>query len=73
MPFHYSEDIRDGKGRSIGSIRQIDNFGTDVWDSAGNRVGNTNQAGTFDANGNRIADRQVPGMLIEKAIQKKKR
>ena len=72
MPFHYSEDIRDGKGNRLGSIRRIDNFGQDVWDSHGNRVGNTNQAGTFGRAGSRVADRQVPGILIEKAARRKK-
>ena len=72
MPFHYSKDIRDGKGNRIGSVRQIDAYGQDVWDGHGNRIGNTNQAGTFDAASNRVADRQVPGLLIEKAARRKK-
>lgn len=68
--FHYSQDIRDGHGNRIGSVRKIDNYGSDVWDSSGNRLGNTNQAGTFDASGNRVADRQVPGLLIQKPKKK---
>ena len=72
MPFHYSKDIRDGKGNRIGSVRQIDAYGQDVWDGHGNRIGNTNQAGTFDAASNRVADRQVPGILIGRAVKNKK-
>jgi hypothetical protein len=70
MPFHYSEDIRNGKGVRIGSVRQIDGYGSDVWDRGGNRVGNTNQAGTFDAAGNRVADREVPGMLLPRGKER---
>jgi hypothetical protein len=61
--FHYSEDVRDGKGNRIGSVRKIEGFGSDVYDSNGSHVGNSNTFGTFDNNGQRIADKEEPGLL----------
>ena len=56
------EDVLDGKGKRIGRIHH-DSDRDNYYDGTGRFLGHTDQSGTRDKIGRKIADKPVGGLL----------
>jgi hypothetical protein len=67
-----NESIWSPNGKKIGSVRSTGSQKSNVYDGQNKRVGTVSQNGTYDLAGKRVADKPMPGLLMNRNDKQKR-